>query len=186
MTDILATEPAAAEPAAPIPAAKPLLENHATNERMRHIPHAGWMADKLDLDLKRRIERACRVWETPPPHADEILHTLCRALERVADVARHVRGTPHPPNEISRHVTWSINSALSSLRTVDDEVFGRRFPFHTGERSKAEPLYGAFLAVIDATYRLIAAAREADPNIDADLMEGVVRLETPLRREPIA
>jgi hypothetical protein len=192
MTDILATEPAAPPVAAPAADAKTLLEAQATNERMRHIPPAGWMADKIEHDLRRRIERACRAIEGLPPHderrtaADAITRTLCRALERVADVAHHVRGVPHPPAELARHIGWSITQAISSLRTIDDEVFGRRLPFQTLERSRAEPLYGAFLTAIDATHRLIAAAREADANIDVDLCEGLVKLEEPLRREPIA
>jgi hypothetical protein len=192
MTDILATEPAAAESAPPQSTPKPLLESQSTNERMRHIPRAAWMADKIEHDLRGRIERACRVVDDLPQHderrtaGDAILRTLCHALERVADVARHVRGAPHPPNELSRHVSWSVNQAVTSLRTIDDEVFGRRFPFQTFERSKAEPLYGALLAVVDATHRLIDAARAVDPNIDADLCEGLVKLEQPLRPEPMA
>jgi hypothetical protein len=168
------------------------MEQWHSNERMRHIPRVHWMADKLDGDLRRRIERACSAIESVSPDdprrlaADEIVRSLCKALEVLADVAKHTRVQLHPPNDLSRHVGWSIQHAVASLRSADDDVIGRRFPFHTGERSKSEPLYGAFLTVVDATRRLVDAARFIDPNIDAALLDGLVRLETPMRTEPMA
>lgn len=189
MTDTLATE-------VTIPAtdstASSTGEQWHSNERMRHIPRVHWMADKLDGDLRARIERACNVIESVAPDdprrlsAGDIERSLCRALERLAEVAKHNRGQLHPPNDLSRHVTWSIQHAVASLRSADDDLVGRRFPFQTFERSKGEPLYGALLAVIDATQRLVDVARFIDPNIDAALLEGLVRLNVPMRTEPIA
>lgn len=190
MTDTLATE--VPTPPANSTANSTASEQWHSNERMRHIPRVHWMADKLDGDLRARIERACSAIESVPPDdprrldAGEIERSLCRALERLAEVAKHTRGQLHPPNELSRHVTWSIQHAVASLRSADDDLIGRRFPFQTAERSKAEPLYGALLAVIDATRHLVDAARFIDPNIDASLLEGLVRLETPMRTDPIA
>ncbi len=189
MTDTLATEvtdsvPSTAE-------ASPLEQWHS-NERMRHIPRVHWMADKLDGDLRTRIERACSAIESVAPDdprrldAGEIERSLCRALERLAEVAKHNRGQLHPPNDLSRHITWSIQHAVASLRSADDDAIGRRFPFHTGERSKSEPLYGAFLAVIDATRHLVDIARFIDPNIDATLLDGLVQLNVPMRTDPMA
>lgn len=197
MTDTLATEvtnpePSAAEPEPQKPAILPPLEQWHSNERMRHVPRVHWMADKLDGDVRLSIERACHVIDSVPPDdprrldAFEIERSLCRALERLAEVAKHNRGPLHPPNELSRHVTWSIQHAVASLRSADDDAIGRRFPYHTGERSKTEPLYGALLAVIDATHRLVEIARFIDPNIDGALLEGLVRLEVPMRTDPIA
>lgn len=186
MTDTLATDTVAA------PAETGHLEQWHSNERMRHIPRLHWMAEKLDGDLRMRIERACQAIESVPPDdprrldAGDIERSLCRALERLAEVAKHNRGQLHPPNDLSRHVTWSIQHAVASIRSADDDLIGRRFPFHTFERSKAEPLYGALLAVIDATHRLVDAARFIDPNIDGALLEGLVKLSVPMRTEPIA
>ena len=171
---------------------KPVGEQWSSNERMRHVPRVHWMADKLDGDVRSRVERACAAIERIPGDdpqraaADEIVRSLCRALERLADVAKHTRGSLHPPNELSRHVSWSIQHAVASLRSADDDLIGRRFPFQTFERSKAEPLYGSLLAVIYAAQKLVAAARPVDPNIDASVLEGLVHLETPFRSEPIA
>ena len=189
MTDTLATE---VTNAAAVEPPKPHLEQWHSNEWMRHIPRVHWMADKLDGDLRTRIERACSAIESVPPDdprrldAGEIERSLCRALERLAEVAKHTRGQLHPPNELSRHVTWSIQHAVASLRSADDDLIGRRFPFQTAVRSMAEPLYGALLAVIVATRHLVDAARFIDPNIDASLLEGLVRLTTPMRTEPMA
>ena len=189
MTDTLATE---VTDSVPSTAEAPPLEQWHSNERMRHIPRVHWMADKLDGDLRTRIERACSAIESVAPDdprrldAGEIERSLCRALERLAEVAKHNRGQLHPPNELSRHITWSIQHAVASLRSADDDAIGRRFPFHTGERSRSEPLYGAFLAVIDATHHLVDIARFIDPNIDAALLEGLVQLNVPMRTDPMA
>ena len=193
MTDTLATEvtnAAAGEPQKP--SVEPHHEEWHSNERMRHVPRAHWMADKLDGDLRMRIEGACKAIESVPADdprrraADDIERALCRAIEHLADVAKHTRGQLHPPNDLSRHVSWSIQHAVASLRSADDDLIGRRFPFQTFERSKAEPLYGALLHVIDATHRLIDAARAIDPNSDGVLLEGLVRLTVPMRTDPIA
>ena len=188
MTDTLATE--VTTPPANSTASS-TGEQWQSNERMRHIPRLHWMADKLDGDLRMRIERACNAIDSVPPDdprrldAVDIERSLCRALERLAEVAKHNRGQLHPPNDLSRHVTWSIQHAVASLRSADDDLIGRRFPFQTFERSKAEPLYGALLAVIDATHRLVDAARFIDPNIDAELLESLVKLTVPMRAEPM-
>jgi hypothetical protein len=189
MTDTLANEVTA--PTVP-EQPKPVGEQWSSNERMRHIPRVHWMADKLDGDVRSRIERACAAIERLPGDdplraaADDIVRSLCRALEHLADVAKHTRGQLHPPNELARHVSWSIQHAVASLRSADDDLIGRRFPFQTFERSKAEPLYGSLLAVIQAAQSLVAIARLVDPNIDAAMLEGLVQLETPFRTEPIA
>jgi hypothetical protein len=189
MTDTLATEVTATAPGEP---QTPLLEQWHSNERMRHVPRAHWMADKLDGDVRTRIERSCAAIESVPSDdprragADDIVRSLCRALEHLADVAKHTRGALHPPNELSRHVSWSVQHAVASLRSADDDVIGRRFPFQTFERSKAEPLYGSLLAVIYATKRLVVIARTIDPGIDEALLSGLVKLETPMRIEPMA
>jgi hypothetical protein len=193
MTDTLATEVTTAAASEPH---KPSVETHHeewhSNERMRHVPRVHWIADKLDGDLRTRIEGSCKAIESVPPDdsrrqaGDAVIRTLCRAVEHLADVAKHTRGQLHPPNELSRHVSWSIQHAVASLRAADDDVIGRRVPFQTFERSKAEPLYGALLLVIDATHRLVDAARAIDPNIDGMLLEGLVRLSAPMRTDPIA
>jgi hypothetical protein len=189
MTDTLATEVTNAAESEP---PKSQLEEWHSNERMRHIPRVHWMADKLDGDLRTRIEHACHAIESVSADdprraaADDIVRSLCRALERLAEVAKHNRGQLHPPNELSRHIGWSIQHAAASLRSADDDLIGRRFPYHTGERSKGEPLYAAFLTVVDATHKLVDAARAIDPGIDAVLLEGLVRLEAPMRTDPIA
>lgn len=192
MTDTLATEVPTPDPH-PAPAhASTLLESWGGNERMRHIPRLSWMIEKADGDVRRRIEAATAAIERSAadapcrPEADAVLRTLCRALEHLAEVAKHNRGALHPPNELGRHVAWSLAHAVASMRSADDDLIGRRYPFQTLERSKSEPLYGAFLRVLDATHRLVDAARAFDPDLDALLNEGLVHLEQPLRENPIA
>jgi hypothetical protein len=167
--------------------AKPHLEEHSANEPMRHIPTAPWMADKLDGDIRRRVEKLVAVIEaTHDPNAENELRGLCRALDRLADAAKHIRNNGHGPNDAVQKSRWSINHAVSCLRLVDASTFGRRGPFHHFEKSKSEPLYAAFLVVLDHLNRLVPVVRALDPGIDERLCEGWVTLSEPLREQPIA
>jgi hypothetical protein len=168
------------------------LEAWAQNERMRHIPSVSWMIQKLDDDLRHRIEKLHTVYTSlpanDPRHAplEHELRALCRAIDRVADVAKRPRGNAHPPTELSHRISWGISHAVTNLKEVDANTFGRRFPYQTFERSNAEPLWAAMLSVIQHVQKLIPMIREIDPQIDERLYEGLVKLNEPLRREPIA
>ena len=81
---------------------------------------------------------------------------------------------------------WSLSQTVSALNAADHETFGRRFPFQTFERSNAEPLWATVLSVLQHIHRLIDLVREIDPQIDERIYEGLVQLEEPLRRDPIA
>ncbi len=184
------TTPPAMEPAAPPHSS--LLETWPQNERMRHIPAIGWLSQKLDSDLRRKIDALWLAYSRLPaddPHHAELekeFRLLCRALDRVADVARRTRGSHHPPTELGQRITWGLNHAVSNLGLVDSETFGRRFPFQTFERSNAEPLWAAMLSVIEHVHRLIELVREIDRGIDEQMFEGLVTLQTPLETRPLA
>ena len=185
MTSTVATDiPPAERP-------KTVLETWGHNERMRHIPTAAWLLEKFDGDLRRRIEVVCSSFERLPPAApsragiEQALSSLCRSLERIADATKHARSAAMT-GDIAHRVREALQHAVSSLRTLDQNLFGRRYPFQTHERSKAEPLFGSVLAGIDALHRAVQALREADPSLDERLLDGLVTLQPPLRPEPIA
>jgi hypothetical protein len=168
-----------------------LLEQWPRNERMRHIPPLRWVVEKLDQDIRRRVEKLLVPWSdigpADPRHAriENELRALCRSLDRVADVAR--RGKPsHAPNDLTSRVRWSLDHAIQNLNAADPETFGRRFPFQTFERSNAEPLWGAMLGVIQHVQALVPLIREIEPEIDERMYEDLVQLKEPMRREPIA
>lgn len=190
MSNILATEQGGRDERAE-PQDSSVLEAWSTNERMRHIPPLPWMIQKLDGDLRRRIEILCAPVEMlfsddgNRAAADRQLRAVCTALERLAEIARHARGA-HPPNELTRHVVWSVGQAVGALRTLDPDLIGRRFPFQTFERSKAEPLYAAFLQVIAAVDRLTDAIRAIDPEVDGRILEPLVQLSEPMREDAMA
>jgi hypothetical protein len=183
MEQQLATE--AQTDTAPETAAKAAarLETWATNERMRHVPSVEWLLWKVDADLRVRLEKllapvTAEVAQRPEIQAD--LRQICRAFERLADVAKHARPSNHVNGELAARVTSSLNLAVNSLRALEPSLIGRRFPFHTFERSKAEPLYGALLLAIDATARLTAHIRAIDRHIDERLLHGLVTLQNPV------
>jgi hypothetical protein len=182
---MLATEAAAEQQNEKQPS-RSLLETWSQNERMRHIPSVDWMIRKLDGDLRRRAEKLLEPVVALAPDdprrvaIEQDLRALSSALDRVASVAKQGRHNGHVPADLQGRVGWGISHAVTNLRTVDPELFGRRFPFHTFERSKAEPLYGAFLAVIQILNRIVPQVRAVDSGLDERLMEGLVVLENPV------
>lgn len=171
---------------------KTLLETWGKNERLRHIPPIEWILQKVDGDLRRRIGLLHASFAALPPDdsrwpaMEAQFRALCRALDRLSDIARHGRSATQPPAELGARIDWSINAAVANLRSVDPTLFGRRYPFQTFERSKAEPLFAALLVIIDLTYRMIPAVRAIDPAIDEQLLAGVVRLQQPLPEKAMA
>src|SRR5215213_3624688 len=88
------------------PAPRPsLLEQWPQNERMRHVPPIAWLVQKLDHDLRRRLEKLLvpysDVASNDPRRSalDAELRALCRSLDRVAFAAGRGRGG-HPPNDL--------------------------------------------------------------------------------------
>lgn len=191
----LATDDPTPPPIAPsvAPAAHTsLLESHAQNERMRHIPALPWMVQKLDVDLRRRIQKLWLPYSDLPasdprhPALEAEIRALCRSIDRVGAIARHFRGNPHPPNDLGSRVTWTINQTVGNLTAADAETFGKRLPFQTLERSSNEPLWAAMLTVIQHVQKLVPMVREIEPDIDEQLYEGLVQLTEPMRRDPLA
>jgi hypothetical protein len=170
----------------------PPLEEWSQNELMRQIPSLDWMIQKLDGDLRRRISILWLPYSdlaaSDPRHLrlEAEFRSLCRSLDRLADIPRRTRGAAHPPSELGARIHWAVDHAVGSLVAADRDTFGRRFPSHTGERSYAEPLRAALLRVIDHLHRLTDLIRPLDPGVDEQLLEGLVQLVEPLRREPIA
>lgn len=174
------------------PSAKIQLETWGKNERMRHVPAASWILRKVDGDLRRRIDIVCSSFDhmdASDPHrgaAEQALTALCRSLDRLAEAAKHGRQPGHAPHELTGRIHEALQHAVVSLKSLDEALFGRRYPFQTLERSKAEPLVGALLILIQALERAVVAMRRADPGLDERLLEGLVTLQEPLREQPIA
>ena len=189
MNSVLATETTAQ------PATHALLETWGKNERMRHIPTAEWMVHRVDVEIRRVAEK---LWASfaalpadDPRHApiEEAFRGFCRAVDHVCEVARHGRGNVHPPSDLGQRIGWGLNQAAGSLRSLDTTLIGRRFPFQTFERSKAEPLYASILVAMSCLDRVVRLVRDIDPEIDERLLEGLVTREHPLNdqvRAPIA
>jgi hypothetical protein len=149
------------------PATHPLLETWGKNERMRHVPSIEWIIDKLDRDLRRRTN--VLVTTATNDAIDAELKALVRAVDRLADMAKHSRPAGQAPAEIAARTDFAITHAVSSLNSLDPNLFGRRYPFQTFERSKAESIYGALLIVIDRTHRLTELVRSVDRTVDERL-----------------
>lgn len=163
MNSTLATEPTDK------PATRSLQETWGKNERMRHVPTIEWILDKLDRDLRRRI--AILASSTMNEAIDAELKALCRAIDRLADAAKHSRQAAQPPGEIGARIDAAITHAVSCLRSLDANLFGRRYPFHTFERSKGEAIYSALLVIIYRVLRVTDLVRGVDRTVDEKLLE---------------
>jgi hypothetical protein len=170
-----------------------VLDTWSDNERMRHVPPLSWIVDKVEGDVRAKIEKLWLPYSdlpaSDPRHAsmEAEFRAFCRSIDRIADVAsRRHRGTGHPPNDLRSRIDWSLSHAIASLTAADADLFGRRLPFQTFERSNAEPLWAAVLAAIQHVHRLVDMIRSIEPDIDERMYEGLVKLNEPMRREPIA
>ncbi|MEO8035242.1 MAG: hypothetical protein ABI837_12480 [Acidobacteriota bacterium] len=172
-----------------------LLETWAGNEPMRHIQPLSWLVRKTDVDLRLIVEKLydsyTRLAPGDPAHLDleNEFRALGRSLERLAEVARHGRPAAQTSSDLGAKLGAAITHAVASLNSLDTNLFGRRFPVQTHERSKAEPVYAALLVVMSHVDRLKQRIRLMDPGIDEVLLEGLVVREHPLSDEvlkPIA
>ena len=188
MNSMLATELTTSTPDAtaekPV-ATHPLLETWAKNERMRHIPSIEWITQKVDGDVRKVFEHLWSPFTAlsadDPRRAtiEEEFRGLCRAVDRLSEIARHSRNG-HAPNDMGERIRQAIQHAVTNLRSVDPNLFGRRFPFQTLERSKGEQVYGALLVVLQHLERTKTLVRTIDPGLDERLLEGLVVLANPV------
>lgn len=166
---MLATEPTAATEEKRLTA--PPLETWADNERMRHVPPLDWMIRKTDVDLRERIHKLAAVFASLPasdPRSsviDSELRALGGAIDRLADVAKPSRYNANGGDLASR-LDAALTHAVSCLRSLEPTPFGKRYPFHTGDRSKGEPVYSSLLAVMCHVDRIVPLVREIDPDVD--------------------
>lgn len=152
------------------PATRSQLETWGKNERMRHVPRIEWVVEKLDRDLRRRI--AILAVAVPGNEAiDAELKSLCRAIDRLGDAAKYSRGAAQPPADIAPRLDFAITHAVSCLNSLDPNLSGRRYPYQTFERSKAEMIYGALLVVIYRVHRVTEMVRAVDRSVDEKLNE---------------
>ncbi len=170
MNSILATEPTA--PAEEKRPTLPPLETWSENERMRHIPTPEWMAQKVDGDVRSRINKMTAVFgdlASADPRYAEVetgLRALCTAIEQLAAIAGGRRNGAEPAAALAARIDAALTHAATSLRSLESTAFGRRHPYHWFDRSKAEPVYGALVAVICHIERLVPAVRAIDPEIE--------------------
>lgn len=145
---------------------------------MRHIPTADWMARKLDNDLRRRIDKLVSSFASVAPsdarHAstEAEFRGLCKALERLCEAARpSTRHNGNNHHDLASRIETLLANGVAALRALEPTSFGRRNPYHAFDRSKAEPVYAALLAVIARVERVITIVRTIDPGIDERLLE---------------
>ena len=144
-------------------------ETWGKNDRMRHVPNAAWIVDKLDHDLRRRVNVLAS--SNANEAIDSEIKAVCKAIDRLAEAAKHSRAATQAPMDIATRIDSTITHAVAALNSLDPNLFGRRYPFQSFERSKAESIYGALLVVIDRVHRLTHMVRAIDKTVDERLSE---------------
>lgn len=154
----------------------PPLETWPGNERMRHVPPADWMLRKTEIDLRSRIRKLTAAFADLPaadPHHGAIetqLRAAGTAIDCLTSTVLGRRTTTTEPPALPARIEAALSSAAAALRSLEPTPFGRRFPYHSFDRSKGEPVYGALLAVICQVDRLVPLVRAIDPDIDEKLL----------------
>ena len=173
-----------------------LLEIWSSNERMRHVSPIEVLRQRLDGMMRTSIERLLASYasardlpESVRTQLEHELRELSRAIDRVCETARTIRPAGHAPSELGARIGHAMQNAVASLKAVDGELYGRRYPFQTLERSKAEPLEASLLVIGEHVRRLTRLIRTIDPDIDEKLLSGLVVQASPVddqTRKPIA
>jgi hypothetical protein len=162
------------------------LETWGGNERMRHIPQVDWLRDRIDVKFRNRFETLWASYvalPSPDPRRAELeaaFRTLSRAIDRIAEAAKSRHGNVHPPSELHARITFALDHALAAINSLDPNLFGRRFPVQTHERSKGEGLYGAILMAGEHLERVTILTRAIDPGLDELLLKDLVKLTNPV------
>jgi hypothetical protein len=169
-------------------------EQFSQTEEMRHVPPVSWLIDKLDHDVRSRIETlytSCfesgRSLDSPTiSELETRFRQIYRWLERMGEQARGRRGPTNHDFNLRSRVRAALAFAIESLATVDPVQFRRRNPPNLFERSRGECLYAAFLMVTCEIDRLITAAAAIDPDLHMKLIEPPYSLPPPPVQEQLA
>lgn len=171
------------------------VETWGGNEVMRHVPTLAWIIQKLGQDVRRTVGilydsyRPLGANDPRQHELDNAFRSLGRSLERLSEAARHGRPAAQTSADLGTKLTTAINHAISCLESIDGNLFGRRYPVQTHERSKGETVYAALLVVLSQITRVKTLTRAVDPGLDERLLDGLVVRALPLNDEvlrPIA
>jgi hypothetical protein len=164
---------------------RPSLEQHSLNERMRHIPPLARIRALIESEIPAVFRKLWLPFSTLPQQDERFapleneFRALLRAIERVAELSRQPRTGGHPPADLATRIDNAFASASAAVGALDPDLFGRRYPIQTHERSRAEPLWGSLLVVSDHLRRITTLTRALDPRIDERLLEGTVARQLP-------
>ena len=155
------------------------METVGHTEEMRHIPPLQLIIQKLDSEVRTRIEilysssfeSAAALDSATVNQLETRFRQICRWLERLGELARGKRPHLNHDFNLRSRVRSALGFAIESLRGFDATQFRRRQPFHYFERSRAECIYGAFLMVSGELDRLTVLATAIDPDLAAKLSE---------------
>lgn len=168
------------------------IEATGQTEEMRHVPHPEILIEKLNRDIRPRIEMLyASCFESSRTPDSELLSKLegrfrqvGRWLERLGEQARGKRShASHDFNLLSR-LRSALTFAQESLATADATQFRRRNPFHQFERSRGECAYAAFLVVVWELEQIAELAARIDPDVPMKLIEPPYKLEPSTLVEP--
>lgn len=165
-----------------------ILEEPTLTDEMRHVPPRDWIVNKLDYDLREKIE-VC--WSCahdtgsidPDTLAriDERFAALARWLQRIVALSQNKGGSASKENDLHTRLTHSVYEAVSALSGLDQNSFRRRTPYHQFQLNRAEMIWQALLAAL-AVQHEIAEDLSA---VDSDLAMKLLAPHSPPEPQPV-
>ena len=148
------------------------MEQREFTDEMRHVPSLDWIVTKLDYDYRDRIEKiwtalasASDVHPETKDRIDERMEAIARWLQRITTLARGRRSAHHGESDLRTSITHIGYEAVSAMSALDRNTFRRRTPFHLMESSRAELIWGAFLAIGALLTEVVPFVERVDPDI---------------------
>lgn len=149
---------------------------------MRHIPSLHDIVERVDVRLRTiaaivaaSIEGGRVSAPGDAAAAEELLTSVVRWLDRLAEHNRHFRRNVNSPEApIAARLQIAFDNAVGALRGLDEKLFRKRANLHSFDKSHGEGVFGCVLAIGDLVFRAAEVASKFDRAIFSKIFERVL------------
>lgn len=154
--------------------------------KMRHIPPRSWFVDRLDRNLRTEIDLYYQLAFTTS-HED---HESERAVEahlraiigQLSEIARLCGGSGdrYEREHLRVALENALSNALSAVRSVDDEEFGRRASSQDFHGSPWERVLAAWIVIEAESREILDLLETLEPDSRLTIMERLAPSTAPV------
>jgi hypothetical protein len=153
-----------------------------TTHEMMHVPPLPDIVERVDVRLRTiasivasSVESGRSSSPSDAAAADELLISVVRWLDRLADHNRHFRRSVNSPEgPVSARLQIAFDNAVGALRGLDEKQFRKRANLHSFDKSHAEGVFGCVLAIGDLVFRAAEVASTFDRAVFSKIFERVL------------